>query len=539
MKFYKRIFKGDLIDNKEFPCVILTTDDWDDNFKYETLFHAYFYASETDYHFLGDVKVATNKGNITRNYLEDEFYELDESFFSLGQDLDYYRRLRRLPKDNYNAILYCLRDIATNDEVKSIYSDSDIFRTSLIRFSKAQKAYNEAKKYFGQKIISSNMMKFTFSYEIENADEPHVVELDFNENELPYRINAFVGKNATGKTKILTELSSFLSGVKLDKGNFVPERPLFDTVIGISYSAFDELYKPFEDKEENKNHPDKSNLPVGNENEKEKESEKPNEFVDDFLLSEEIERTSDSKLFSYVYCGLRNSNGVLSIDEIENNFFKAYEKVKKRGRIHKWERILKNVLEEEHFYLINRVKESRKPKHEKNQNSEELKLSKLLSSGQNILISTMTEVVANIEYDSILLFDEPELHLHPNAISNFMRMIYEILTVFKSYAIISTHSPLIIQEIPSRYVRVFNRIGNYPYISTPSIECFGENITNITNDVFDVREFESNYKSHLRKLYNKKNNVDGIHELFPEGLSFNAMTYLNSLSYISKEEENN
>ena len=49
------------------------------------------------------------------------------------------------------------------------------------------------------------------------------------------------------------------------------------------------------------------------------------------------------------------------------------------------------------------------------------------SSGQYILLCTMTEVVATIEKESILLFDEPELHLHPNAVANTMRMLYRLL----------------------------------------------------------------------------------------------------------------
>ena len=66
----------------------------------------------------------------------------------------------------------------------------------------------------------------------------------------------------------------------------------------------------------------------------------------------------------------------------------------------------------------------------------------------------MWSIIATREYQvsgtiKYLLFDEPELHLHQNATANTMRMFYRLLEEFNSYAIIATHSPLIIQEIPS------------------------------------------------------------------------------------------
>lgn len=59
----------------------------------------------------------------------------------------------------------------------------------------------------------------------------------------------------------------------------------------------------------------------------------------------------------------------------------------------------------------------------------------MFSSGQQILICTITELIANIENESIILFDEPEIHLHPNAIANMVRMFYRLLDEFNSYAI--------------------------------------------------------------------------------------------------------
>ena len=71
---------------------------------------------------------------------------------------------------------------------------------------------------------------------------------DFKKNEnLPYRINALIGKNGVGKTQILSHLAESLSGltgsVSEKEESFKGKRPPVDKVISISYSAFDEFRK--------------------------------------------------------------------------------------------------------------------------------------------------------------------------------------------------------------------------------------------------------------------------------------------------------
>ncbi|WP_394557661.1 ATP-dependent nuclease [Priestia aryabhattai] len=498
MHFYVEEYRGKTIRDKSYPCVVLTTDYWDDVSTAETLFHARYIDEKKNRTYLGDVKIMTTQSVITRNVIETEFYQLDDTYCSLGQELEYYETISEL-KDG-TEILKGLRDIATNTSITEKFEDNHVFQVSLLRFSQAEKAFKEARKYFGSPQNNiDKVLEFTFKCKLDKATEEHEVQLDFVKSNLPYRINAFVGKNATGKTKVLTELASNLSGVRLKKDSFLPERPSFSKIITISYSAFDELYKPFDDKEIKK---DAQGASLNND--------------------KEI-RKDENVLFSYVYCGLRTRKGILSLNDIENNFIKAFESIEKRKRVGKWKKIMKNVFEEEHFDLIETVIDAKLEK----ENPIEENLSSYLSSGQNILLSTMTEVIANVENDSLLLFDEPEIHLHPNAIANFMRMIYQILEEFDSYAVISTHSPIILQEIPSKYIRVFDRINNTPIIDTPILECFGENISNITNDVFEVREYESNYKTYFRKMAEEKSKEEII-ELF-EDLSFNALTYLNSI----------
>lgn len=493
MNFYIKEYGSIKYIQKKFPSIVLTTDDWNDWFGAETLFHAKYYKTEDSFPInLGDIKIMTTNEKCTRKVIPEHFTRLDKTYCSLGQNLNYYEKINNLDDKDKKDILSGLRDVATSSNILSLFKQNNTFKNSLLRFSEAEKALKEARKYFGGSI--SKTLKFSYECQLESASAPHIVKLDFEEDFLPYRINAFVGKNATGKTKVLTELSSSLSGAKRSKSSFLPERPSFSKIITISYSAFDELYKPFED-------------------------------ISNIEHSNKDERKEESKLFSYKYCGLRNKQGVLSLKELEHQFIEAFESVKERGREDEWIKIMRNVFEEEHLELIHNIKSSQSS----------YSLSNLLSSGQNILLSTITDVIANIEVDSLLLFDEPEIHLHPNAIANFMRMFYEILERFDSYAIISTHSPIILQEVPSKYISVFSRIDNIPLINLPSLECFGENISTITNDIFDVREHESNYKTYLKYMANRMSK-DEIIDLFEDELSFNALTFLNAI-YKRKDVE--
>lgn len=499
MKFYIREY-GTALVGKEYPCVVLTTDPWNDYFVAETLFHAKYYENSEKTVELDDIKIMHKENSVTRKIIPKNFEQLDDSYCSLGQTVSYYELIKTINQKDREEIISGLNDVAILDKYRDMYDRHRYFINSLIRFSEASKVLDEAKDILSNREIQKNNYDFSFHCKLKNSETAHEIEFNFNENQLPYRINAFVGKNATGKTSVLNEIAKAMSGInKTKEGIFDPKRPAFSKVITISYSAFDEMYKPFEDSEIIE--------------QKEKKD----------LENETTLKNDENKLFSYIYCGLRSSDGLLTINEMEMNFWKAYKDIKKQNRLDTWKLIMSNIFEEEYLDKLHFISEIEQQR---------LGFSEELSSGQNILIYTMTEVIANIKSQSLLMFDEPETHLHPNAVANFMRLFYTILNEFDSYAIVSTHSPLIIQEIPSQYINVFNRYGNNALVEKPQSEFFGENISNITNELFEVQENESNYKSYLKKI-NETLSVDEILELFEEGLSFNALTYLYSL----KKEE--
>jgi predicted ATP-binding protein involved in virulence len=106
-----------------------------------------------------------------------------------------------------------------------------------------------------------------------------------------------------------------------------------------------------------------------------------------------------------------------------------------------------------------------------------------------------------------------------------INMIGYILKKYNGYAILATHSPIILQEVPSNNVRVFERLGNTPNVRNLEIETFGENISNITKTVFSTDNVRQDYKDVLRKLA-AKYSLEEVEGLFEGRLSMNALIFL-------------
>lgn len=461
-------------------ALVLYSDNWND-YGYYTLYHVVYCDVNGRVKEIGSVKIyctsmgnVENEGKSVHKYIKEKIVELDERFCSLGQSLNYYTNLKKILPEEYLSILTRMRDMAVNENIKESFIEYEGVQNSLLRESSAEKALNEAST-----LLETNrryQKNMSFRYKTIVPYSSNQVELNFlfqrNEN-LPYRINALVGKNGTGKTQILSRLADSLSGftdvVENKKSVFVDNRPPVDKVMSISYSAFDSFKK---------------------------------------------KREGDS-LHSYVYCGIQSEEGTLRLEQLQANFKKALIEVKERERYQTWKSVIGELMEEEHKNIVEKIEKG---------DIENINW----SSGQHILISTITELLANIENESIILFDEPEIHLHPNAIANVMRMFNKLLNEFDSYAIFATHSPIILQELPSRNIQVIERMDNIVSSRNPSVECFGENITQIISDVFDVSRNESCYKQILDKLSTKFSEEELL-ELFDNKLSINAMVYVKSL----------
>lgn len=88
-----------------------------------------------------------------------------------------------------------------------------------------------------------------------------------------------------------------------------------------------------------------------------------------------------------------------------------------------------------------------------------------------------------------------------------MRGIYDVLEQFESYAIVATHSPLVIREMVSDNIYTFKRDEDMLSVSKIGIECFGEDVSVLSNVVFKNMADEKKYERFIEDAA-KKNNYD-------------------------------
>jgi ATPase subunit of ABC transporter with duplicated ATPase domains len=151
-----------------------------------------------------------------------------------------------------------------------------------------------------------------------------------------------------------------------------------------------------------------------------------------------------------------------------------------------------------------------------------------LSAGQKQTILSLLDILCFIERESIILYDEPENHLHPGLLSSNIILLNKILDKFKSYAIITTHSPIVLQNVPSRSVYKIIKIDDEILFDNIDMECFGDTLSAITERILGLDEPEYDYHHILSELTDN-HNFEQILDLFDGKLSLKATMYLASL----------
>jgi len=108
-----------------------------------------------------------------------------------------------------------------------------------------------------------------------------------------------------------------------------------------------------------------------------------------------------------------------------------------------------------------------------------------LSSGELSFLRFAALASLYIENGTLLLFDEPETHLHPNFISQFVALLDRLLAQTGSAAILATHSVYFVREAVEEQVTVLrsNEDGEIT-AETPTLRTFGADVGAISYFVF-------------------------------------------------------
>ena len=217
MKFYVVDHKSTDNAEKQFPCITLVQDSWDD-YGHKTLFTAWFNRSAADESRIGQVKIISKETKFydDRGYivLDSEFSNLSDEFCSLGQDTEYYHAVRNYFGEEYKKLLEPLNDAVVNIGILDDFEDEGDFKSSLIRFSEAEKALKRGLSILVDEDYRENF-NFNFSCRVGKAKNDHSASFIFCKNSvIPSRIMGIVGGNGTGKTQYLARLALAISGEK-------------------------------------------------------------------------------------------------------------------------------------------------------------------------------------------------------------------------------------------------------------------------------------------------------------------------------------
>ena len=145
-------------------------------------------------------------------------------------------------------------------------------------------------------------------------------------------------------------------------------------------------------------------------------------------------------------------------------------------------------------------------------------------------------MVQNVEEKSLIFLDEPEGHLHPPLLSAFIRALSELLINRNGVAIIATHSPVVLQEVPRNCVWKLRRSGREAIAERLEIESFGENIGVLTRAVFGFEVTNSGFHKILKDAVEKFDDYDEIINHFNGELGMEARGILRALIAIKEGE---
>jgi predicted ATPase len=487
-----------------FPTAILRRDGWDD-YDFKTSFWVTIMLSKARTLDLETVKIATRGQERGRTRMPEEIFDgLDADYYSLGQASSYYEQLLSAGEKIYAPYLRGMRDLVFLSELRAGAEQEQAAQRSLLRFDSAVRALRDAPALFTEGSVPIQRAPLSFTYEMPIPGNP-ATTFSFSQNpKLPGRMSVVIGYNGVGKTRFLADLAMLAyaddreaRGARFAKrfGRYVGDPPRFGGIVAISYSAFDDFAIPGEGSDQN----------AKREREQSKRGTSPRR---------------------YRYCGLRRltpdgrtSQALKTIKELTAEFHTARAHIQAKERWDILEAAMQPIIREPSIRNAGDLPAA--------DDSEQEWVTGFarLSTGHKIVLSMVVQLCAYLERRSLVLIDEPELHLHPPLLAALIRSIGVSLDHMDSFAIAATHSPVVLQEIPARNVIVLRRFVDDVALATPELETFGESVGLLTKHVFNLDSRDTDYQGTLEDLA-QEHSVEEIASMFTLPLSTQARSLI-------------
>ena len=514
-----------LENDKLFPrhaCkVYLCYDNWDD-FGYKTLYQIVIFDISGKKYDLGYVKIASFGQKQTK--IPPKFESLGSSYFSLGQSPEYYSLLSQMSAEIRDIFLASINDVIKNEELLNEALSEDVFTTSLLRDTSLVTIRGQYKRILDGGAILDD---YSFGYETSCVNNQAGYKLYFEvfaDSNPPTNIHVLIGRNGVGKTHLLNNMTKSFIGLDCENGKFFefeedifgerekvkPPRKIFSRILSVSYSAFDP-FLPFSEKK----YPEYSYVGLKKLKFNPEESD---------TVSGEKNHLKDNK-------------------ELSDEFASSFVRILSNKNIEQYKNLISQLESDPIFKELNIMEVIRQTvevimefKKDDKTTSQGLKqpaidLFKKLSSGHAIILLTITKIFEKIEEKTLVLLDEPESHLHPPLLSSFMRALSDLLIKKNAVAIIATHSPVVLQEVPKSCVWRLSRFGLEAKAERFDIETFGETIGTLTKEIFGLEVNKSGFYAMLDNSIKKENGAsyDSIMEEYDNQLGSEARLLIRAL----------
>lgn len=501
---------GDTSSSQRLETFEFHPNNWDDFGFKTTFFVTYVDRAGTKFK-IGTTRVAY-RGQVDGWTLDHVRGQTSPVIFSLGQDVEYYQRLRQqLDPSVVDLYLKTVGDVAAHDETFRDARDEAVFRKSLMRDVSLSTIVGQYRRVIEGKPV---LTPFRFRYKDPGGEDRGAFNLYFGVNpgtRPSTNIHVLIGRNGVGKTTILNNMVRSIvapDSNRIDRPNVVTVNEYgvendsdlseFSSVVSVSFSAFDPFDPP------------------------------------------SIPQDRSSKV-AYFYVGMQDIATGLTGQEGPNELKTVKEKRHLRSEFVKalMSCMTTDGKRERWSDAIERLETDRNFKDLALRDLIELQVSELtqrsekvfddLSSGHAIVLLTMTKLVAFVEERTLVLIDEPESHLHPPLLSSFIRALSDLLNHRNGVAVIATHSPVVLQEVPRLCGWVVSRVRSSGSYERPPIETFGENVGVLTRAVFGLEVAKSGFHELLQKAVDEGGSFDDIFLDFGEQLGFEAQAQLRAM----------
>jgi predicted ATPase len=443
---------------------------WDD-FGFKTMFKAILFDSKGERHDLGYVRIMKAGMVGGRVQLNLEIAGLDESYCSLGNDREYYLKLHDVPYLSRVSYLSAIRDCVYNPSIFRQFEHERGLNASLLR----DVSKRDVLAVF-PRILSGDaaLTKYEFAFIFSSGEGPSNERLSFAVRPLskpPSNIHVLIGRNGVGKTRLLAGIADAVTENKAASiglaGHLVftqDEQNEFLNLVIVSYSAFDK-FDP---------------IPEGTER---SEKSVPHYYLG--IKGRDIDGLSqgvpdEQRVFVKTHAVLTREFG----DSIRAVIGDSH-------KLERWDRAIRTLASDPG---INDMGLGSLQSNEIDGFANVLvdRFSNL-SSGHKTVLLTITKLVEVVSDRSLVLMDEPETHLHPPLLSSFIRALSDLLQSRNAVAIIATHSPVVLQEVPSDCVQVISKSGDVIQVVRPDVETFAENVGTLTRKVFGLEIEKSGF----------------------------------------------